>query len=32
MGRTIDAEYIAEERVLKLAEPLAGFATTRRCV
>jgi hypothetical protein len=24
MGRTIEAEYIAEERVLKLAEPLAG--------
>ena len=24
MDRTIEAEYIAEERVLKLAEPLAG--------
>ena len=24
MGRTIEAEYIAEEKVLKLAEPLAG--------
>jgi hypothetical protein len=25
MDRTIDAEYIAEEKVLKLAEPLAGI-------
>lgn len=24
MERTIEAEYIAEEKVLKLAEPLAG--------
>jgi hypothetical protein len=24
MSRTIEAEYIAEEKVLKLAEPLAG--------
>lgn len=24
MGRTIEAEYTAEEKVLKLAEPLAG--------
>ena len=24
MDRTIEAEYIAEEKVLKLAEPLAG--------
>jgi hypothetical protein len=25
MGRTIEAEYLAEEKVLKLAEPLAGL-------
>ena len=24
MGRTIEAEYIAEDKVLKLAEPLVG--------
>jgi hypothetical protein len=30
MSRTIEAEYIAEENVLKLAEPLAGVRNHER--
>lgn len=26
MGRTIEAEYIADENILKLAQPLVGIA------